>query len=146
MGFIYEVVPEADLEFLKAMKLKDCWGTRLLYVDEGIKWCADRELNAYLVNIGGGYHEMPKLYDLWWNGKVVRIEVEESGRGNIEVGVDVIWLVNSVPIPQDIWDYRDEIMKMIEDAFSVNQSWCDTEFIKSIEVRILCEPEIREDR
>ena len=43
MGFIYEVVPEEELEFLKDMELKDCWGSRLLYVDNETKWCADRE-------------------------------------------------------------------------------------------------------
>ena len=146
MGFVYEVVPEEDLDFLKEMKLKDCWGRKLLYVDEDTKWCADRERNAYLVAIGGGYHEMPYFYDLWWNNHVIRIEGEEGGKGNIEVGVDIVWFINRVPIPKDIWNYKDEVMKIIEEAFLVNQSWCKSKFLKSITVKIECAPEMKEDK
>lgn len=144
MSFIYEVVPEKDTKFFESMGLKNCWGnSELLFLAGHTKWCADRERNAYLVAMGGGYHgEMPYFYDLWWKGNVVRIEAERGGKGNYEMGIDIIWFINRVPIPEKIWESKDEIMEMIEEAFGINSSWCEEKDLKSITVKIECEPEI----
>ena len=146
MGFVYEVVPEEDREFFNSMGLKDCWGREGKCLTKYTEWCADRERNAYLVAIGGGYHEMPHFYDLWWKDHVIRIEAECGGKGNYKVGVDIVWFVNRIPIPKDIWQYKDEIMKMIEEGFLVNRDWCKEKFLKSITVKIECEPEMKEDK
>lgn len=146
MGFVYEVVPEEDRDFLKSMGLKDCWGTELKTITKRTKWCADREQNAYLIGIGGGYHDMPYFYDLWWNGHVIRMEVEEGGKGNVGVGMDIIWIINRIPISEDIWQHRGEVLKMIKDAFSVNRSWCELSELKSITVKIACEVEKVENK
>ncbi|MBP3339274.1 MAG: hypothetical protein J6L69_07710 [Lachnospiraceae bacterium] len=145
MGFVYEVVPEEDREFFKSMGLKDCWGREGKNLSEYTEWCADREKNAYLVGIGGGLHEMPYFYDFWWNGNTIRMEISEGGSGNYETGVDIIWIIEKLPIPQKVWKNRDEIMKMIEEAFSVDSSGCKKQFLKSISVRFDCEPEMEEN-
>ena len=144
MGFVYEVVPEEDREFLKSMGLKNCWGSEALLLSKYTEWSADRERDVYLVAIGGGYNgEMPYFYDLWWKGNVIRIEAECGGKGNYETGVDIIWFINRVPIPEKIWESKDKIMEMIEEAFEVNSDWCKKQFLKSITVKIDCEPELK---
>lgn len=141
MAFVFEKVPEKDYEFFKSMGLKNCWGNGTYLLINGMQWCADRERNAYLVGIGGGYDEMPYFYDLWWNGYVIRMETKRGGKGNYDTGVDIIWIIKRIPIPRDIWEYRNDIIIMINEAFSVNQDRCPTEYLKSISVRIDCEPE-----
>ena len=142
MGFVYEVVPEEDREFFKSMGLKNCWGTEEKILSKYTDWCADRERNAYLIGIGGGLHEMPYFYDFWWNGHIIRMEISEGGNGNYETGVDIIWIIEKLPIPKEIWEYKKEVMGMIEEAFSVNSSGCKKQFLKSISVRFDCEPEV----
>lgn len=148
MGFVYEVVPEKDTEFFESMGLKNCWGnSELLFLAGHTEWCADRERGAYLVAIGGGYHgEMPEFYDLWWKGNVIRIEAVRGGEGSYETGVDIIWFINRVPVPEKIWESKDEIMEMIKEAFAVNSDWCKKQFLKSITVKIECEPEKKGDK
>ena len=146
MGFVYEVVPEEDREFFKSMGLKDCWGIKLLNLSKYTKWCADRERNIFLVNIGGGYRDMPRYYDLWWNGNVIRVEVEEGGRGSYDVGVDIVWNINRVPIPASMWKYKEDIMKSLQEAFLINLGWCEEEFLRTISVKMNCEPEKVEGR
>lgn len=143
MAFVYEIVPEEDKEFWLSMELKNCWGKDPLPFVCKTTWCADRERNAFLNAAGGGFHEVPEFYDLWWNGTTIRIETEPYGyEGNREVGYDIIWKIYRIPIPKLLWDKKDEIIKMIYEAFSVNPRFSKAiEFVKSITVNILCEPE-----
>ena len=145
MGFVFEKVPENDMEFLKSMRLKDCWGINLLNVDEDTEWCVDRERNAYLIGIGGGYREMPHYYDFCWSGQVIRIEAECRGIGNYGVGVGIVWYIHRIPMSKECWQYKDEILKMITEAFGVNRDWCDEKCLKSITVKIMCEIEMLEE-
>lgn len=100
MAFVFEKVPVEDWEFFMSMGLKDCWGSREFDLNKDTKWCADRERNAYLVDIGGEYREMPYYYDLWWNGYTIRMEIGEGGSGNYDVGVNIVWFIHRVPIPE----------------------------------------------
>ena len=146
MAFIYEVVPEKDYEFFKSMGLKNCWGSDALTLNEGYtKWSANREKNAYLVDIGGGLGEVPHFYDLWWNKYVIRMEMYESGSGNYDVGVNICWVIEKISIPKNIWNYKYDVLKMINEAFLVNKGWCRSEYLKSINVKIDCEPEMMEE-
>lgn len=145
MGFVFEKVPEEDWDFFMSMGLKDCWGSNPLNVSECSAWCADRERNAYLVPIGGGFREMPNYYDLWWNGHTIRMEIGDGGNGNYNVGVDLVWFIHKISIPKEIWQYKGEIMNMITDAFSVNEGWCRKECLKSIAVKVMCKAEIAEE-
>ena len=142
MGFVYERVPEEDREFFKSMGLKDCWGREGKCLTKRTKWCADREKNAYLVGIGGGYNgEMPYFYDLWWNSQIIRMEIERGSKGNVETGIEVIWFINRISVPCDIWEYKDKIVEIIEEAFSINRGWCEETELKYITVKINCTPE-----
>lgn len=146
MAFIYEIVPEKDYEFFRSMGLKNCWGNGSLTLSEGsTKWCADRERNAYVVGIGGGYDDMPHFHDLWWNDHIIRLETISGGNGNYDSGVDIIWFIEKIFVPKSIWEYRDEIVKLIDEGFSVDSDWCQPEYLKSISVKFECEPEMVED-
>ncbi|MCM1167190.1 MAG: hypothetical protein NC299_15985 [Lachnospiraceae bacterium] len=85
---------------------------------------------------------MPNYYDLWWNGHTIKIEINCVGDGNYSVGVDITWLINRISIPKEIWKYREEAMKLIIEAFSVNEGWCIKECLKSITVKVMCKSEI----
>lgn len=145
MSFVFEKVPEKDHDFFKSMGLKNCWGNGPHLLISETQWCADREKNAYLVGIGGGHDDMPHFQDLWWNGYVIRMETNRGGKGNYDVGVDIIWFIEKISIPKSIWQYRETIIKMIEEAFAVDYDWCNTEYLKSISVHIDCEPTMEED-
>lgn len=146
MGFVYEVVPEEDFGFLKEMRLLDCWGMKLLYIDKDTKWCADREKNAYLLEIGGGYKGFPNFCDLWWNGNVIRMEITRRATRNEEEEMNIVWYIHKIPIPRAIWENKEEILVMIKEAFEVNKSWCKDKKVNSISVKFMCEPEMMEDK
>ena len=140
MGFIFEKVPEEDWELYNAMGFKNCFGKNMLRADKYTWWCADRERNAYLVGIGGGYQDMPYYYDLWWNGRIIRMEISKRFLKNSNGGIDVIWYVHSIPISEEIWKFKDDVLEMIHEAFAVNRGWSETYELNDITVKIQCEP------
>lgn len=146
MGFVFEKVPEKDWEFYNSMGLKNCWGKNMSRADKYTQWCADRERNVYLVGIGGGYHDMPYFYDLWWNGHIIRMEISKRFAKNSNGRIDVIWYVHSIPISEQIWEYKDDVVEMIKEAFSVNRGWSESYELNNIIVKIQCEPRKLEDK
>lgn len=138
MAFVCEIVQEKDFDFFKSMGLKNCWGTDpKIFLPGRTEWIADRVRNAFLVAIGGGMHDVPLIYDLWWNGYVVRLEVEDfrSG-GNRRESFKLVWDVNKILIPKSIWEKRDLIIKMIEEAMAVNQGGIKKANLNSIIVNM----------
>lgn len=82
-------------------------------------------------------HDVPLIYDLWWNGDVVRLEVEDfQSEGNRRESFKLVWNVNKIFIPKSIWEKRDLIIKMIEDAMLVNQGGVKKENLNTIVVNM----------
>ncbi len=146
MAFVFEKVPEKDYEFFKSMGLKNCWGNGSLSLSKDTKWCADRDRNAYLVRIGGGFNDMPNFHDFWWDGYTIRIEVVRTSTGNYDDGINITWNIMTLPIPNELWEKQTEILKMINEAFSIDLGWCEKEEVRSVNVKIMCEPEIVEGK
>lgn len=138
MAFVFEKVPEDDWEFFESMGLKNCWGTKPQILLPGrSEWIADRTQNAFLVPIGGGMHDVPLIYDLWWDGVVIRLEAENyRSEGNRRENFKLVWDINKILIPRSGWEKRDLIIKMIEDAMSVNQDGVKKEHLNSITVNM----------
>lgn len=143
MAFVKEVVPEKDREFWLSMELKNCWGNAPHPLLKSRTWCADRERNAYLIGIGGGMHDLPLFYDLWWNGIITRVEALEASTGNATTGIHMVWNIIKVPIPEEIWEKRSDVMELIKDAFYVEINIKLKKFVKSITVNINCVPELK---
>ena len=142
MAFIYEVIPENDRELVLSMGFKDFTGYRPLLISSRARWCADRERNAFLKGIGGGMRDIPLFFDLWWNGEVVHIEVNDLGsEGNMNDGYDLNWNILKIIIPEFLWNKKDEILDMINEAFSINNAGIETKYVNSINVNIRCMPE-----
>lgn len=137
MAFVYEVVPEKDKEFWVSLGIKNCWGIDLLRFATGSVWCADRERNAYLIGVGGGMHDVPLMSDLWWNGNVIRIEWDNNqntGNRRLPKGLSVVWNIHKIFIPPSIMDQKDTVVKMVEEAFSVDCDGAKKENVLSISV------------
>jgi hypothetical protein len=137
MAFVYEVVPEKDKEFWVSLGIKNCWGIDLLRFATGSVWCADRERNAYLIGVGGGMHDVPLMSDLWWNGNVIRIEWDDNqntGNRRLPKGLSVVWNIHKIFIPPSIMDQKDTVVKMVEEAFSVDCDGAKKENVLSISV------------
>jgi len=143
MAFVFENIPDKDLEVLKSLKIKDWSGAQLHPFRTGEKWCVDRERNAFSIALGGGREDMPLYWSFWWNNQETRIEViRRSGGGNIETGWYIKREIVRIPVPQNLFDKRDELMKMIEEAFSIDAGYHKAGTVKSISVEIKCLPEI----
>lgn len=138
MAFVYEIVQEKDYDFFKSMGLKNCWGTKpLIFLPGRSEWTADRVRNAFLVAIGGGMLDVPNFYDLWWNGYVVRLEVEDFRcEGNRRESFKLVWDVYKIYVPKAVWEKRDLIIKMIEEAMLVNQGGVEKAHLNSIIVNM----------
>lgn len=138
MAFVYEIVQEKDFDFFKSMGLKNCWGTKpQIFLPGRTEWIADRDRNAFLVAIGGGMHDVPLIYDLWWNGYVVRLEADDfRSTGNRRDSFKLVWDVNKILIPKSIWEKRDLILKMIEEGMSVDQGGVKKANLNSIIVNM----------
>lgn len=138
MAFVYEIVQEKDFDFFKSMGLKNCWGTKpQIFLPGRSTWTADRVRNAFLVAIGGGMHDVPNYYDLWWNGYIVRLEVEDfRSEGNRRESFKLVWDVYKIYVPKAVWEKRDLIIKMIEEAMLVNQGGVEEANLNSIIVNM----------
>lgn len=138
MAFVYEIVQEKDFDFFNSMGLKNCWGTKpQIFLPGRTEWIVDRVRNAFLVAIGGGMHDVPLIYDLWWNGYVVRLEADDfRSEGNRHDSIKLVWDVNKILIPKSIWEKRDLILKMIEEGMSVNQGGVKKSNLNSIIVNM----------
>ena len=135
MAFVYEVVQEKDYDFFESMELQNCWGTDLKdLVPESTTWAYDRSKNAFYVDIGGGMHDVPLIHRLWWDGHIISVEVG----GGIEYGDTdvVVWVVNKITIPKAIWEQRDLVCGMINDALSVHCDGEEEEDVDSITVKM----------
>ena len=135
MSFVYEIVPEKDYDFFESMHLKSPFGKGYICVTKYTRWCADREKNAFLVPIGGKMYDMPYFIDLWWNGCIIEMEVEEYGK-RVDGRVIIGWKVVDFPIPYDYWAKKDLIVSIAKEALiELKQN----NFEDMLEPQILCE-------
>ena len=82
-------------------------------------------------------HDVPLIYDLWWNGYVVRLEADDfRSTGNRRESFKLVWDVNKIFIPKSIWEKRDLILKMIEEGMSVDQGGVKKANLNSITVNM----------
>lgn len=142
MSFVYEIVPEQDREFFDSMHLKNPFGKGHIYVTKHSHWCADRERNAFLVPIGGGMHDTPYFVDLWFNGAVVIMEIEQYGKrinGDVVIGWDVVDML----IPSKIWEKKELIVSIVEEALMKLQQ---NDFEDMLKPKVSCECRMMEEK
>lgn len=135
MAFVYEIIPEKDHEFFNSMRLPNPVKKGYISITKGDCWCADRERNAYIIELGGGMYDMPYFIDLWWNGCIVAMEAEEYGK-RIDGRVIVGWKVVDFPIPYYYWDKKDLIVSIVREALKELKKY---DFEDMLEPQISCE-------
>ena len=142
MVFVYERVRPEDEELWNSIGWKD-WGGNPLSFSKYNKWCVDRERNAYLKAIGG-LIDMPDYYDFYYKGAIVRMEISNwcdfvlNPEDDFET--DIAWYIDNMYIPESIWEDREEIVKLVKEAFSVNTSAAAPGSLEHIAVEMQCEP------
>lgn len=84
--------------------------------------------------MGGGRADEPYIWTFWWDGYEVRIEVYNgpSNKYTNSIHGKKIRIVERIIIPQNGFDKKDEILKLILEAFSANSD--------KIITKIECEP------
>lgn len=140
MAFVYEIVPEKDYAFFDLMHLKNPFGQGYIYVTKHSHWCADRKRNAFLVPLGGRMHDTPYFIDLWIDGQIVVMEVEQYGKrenGKVIVG----WEVVDIIIPSNIWNKRNLIVSIIKEAL---KELHQNEFEEMLTPKVSCECRVLE--
>ena len=142
MAFVYERVRPEDEELWNSIGWKS-WNGRAESFSLYNRWCIDRERNACLLAIGG-FIDMPDYYDFCYKGVIVRMEVSEWAEVVSKPGeprkADFYWRVNNMSIPESIWGDREEIVKLVKEAFSVNTSAAPMSRARNIFVEVRCEP------
>ena len=142
MAFVYERVHPEDEELWNSIGWRDWKNDPLSYANYR-KWCIDRGRKAYLKGIGG-FIDMPDYYDFCYKGVIVRMEVSVWGEDVSEPGgprrETLEWYIDNICIPESIWGDREEIVKLVKEAFSVNTSAAPASRISSISVEIENEP------
>ncbi|MBR4305289.1 MAG: hypothetical protein IKT78_00400, partial [Ruminiclostridium sp.] len=60
MAFVCEKISSEDLKYVRSLGIKDCTGHGLKHFLEGLSgWSIDRDRQAFLIALGGGYKDMP---------------------------------------------------------------------------------------
>lgn len=139
MAFIYEEVGEENRGLWESIGWKD-WGGNEFAYSKRRYWTINKDENAYLVAIGG-YIDMPHYHDFSYEGRIVRMEVFYLAEGSIEVGMTFNWKIERMYIPKSLWSKKDDVIRLVEDAFSVTRNLVPIEKVVNINVEIQCEPE-----
>lgn len=139
MGFVYEKVGEENRELWESIGWKD-WGESPIPFCPITKWSIDKEQQIYMQPIGG-YIDMPDYHDLAYKGIIIRMEVIPRGNGTRATGFNKVWIINRIYIPKSIFEEKEQILEVIKESFSVYRGGTAESRVKSISVKISCEPE-----
>ena len=117
MAFVCEKIPSEDIEYVQSLGIKNCTGHRLFQFFEGkTGWSIDRNRQAFLINLGGGYKDMPYFWAFLYKGLECRVEKEQDIRQTPEG--KRINRISRVIIPHELSTQKDDILKMILEAFA----------------------------
>ncbi len=139
MSFVYEEVGEENKAIWESIGWKN-WSGNPLGSYKRQQWSIDKERKIYLVKIGG-YIDMPKYWDMSYEGRIIRMEVVGGAKGNRNTGVVFNWKIMKINIPQSLWEKRKDVIKEITNAASVVRNLTPIEKVIAINVEVLCEPE-----
>lgn len=139
MAFIYGKVGEENRELWESIGWKN-WGDEKMTFSRHDRWSADKERNIYMQPIGG-FIDMPDYYDLFFEGRIVRMEVFCWTQGNRAEGVVFCWKIKRIYIPKSIWNKKEQVIHEINNSFKVVHNLTPIENVKEINVEIQCEPE-----
>lgn len=145
MAFVYEAVGEKDHELFESLGFKNFRADHPINFGDITRWCSDREREFYLVYTGT-FREEPYCFDLYYKGRIVRIETDSYSLLNDEGYRDKKWFIDNINIPKSIWLEKDAIMEVIQDAFSVHTGSIELERPESviITIKVRCKPSMVE--
>jgi len=88
------------------------------------KWTIDRGNKAFLVLVntkGGAYEGTPltSRYVLSWHGNVVTMSARCSDPARESIGIVMAWEIFDIKVPESLRSKNEEVLKLIDGAFSV---------------------------
>lgn len=81
-------------------------------------WTIDRARNVYLICVNTGGREAPGFYVLGVNGTVVLFNFEESGQGNLKIGVRRQYRITNLRAPVGLELSSDELRGLVKEAMT----------------------------
>lgn len=129
MAFKNEKIPEQDREWL--VKLVTYQNVKA--ISRGVHgvhnfepltrnwWTANREQNAYFIPIGGGGRpddvgRMPYTV-LIMDRQVVLVNDIRRWSGNVQEGIDALYEIHNLTVPDSLKHRREEIERLLRDAY-----------------------------
>lgn len=136
MAFVNELISDEDKKRIDWSKFK-AWPHSDSH--QPWKWTIDKQLNVFLVMLGGRgrEEEHPETYALSWKGDVIRFEAERDGKDTFGTGVDMSWKIFHIAIPPNLEEQRQEILGVLREAIDAHGSIYKREQVKSVRIEIV---------
>jgi hypothetical protein len=100
-------------------------------------WTVDRERGVYLVSLGGGFGDMPRIFALVLPEGTVRIEGRSSEQGAIAArAVEIEWNVSAVRIPRALASRTGQILALVREALDAHGMSFDREPVRSVKISL----------
>ena len=99
------------------------------------RWAVDRARGYYVVSLGGGFAEIPKIFALVTPGGIVQIEglVDRTGRP-ADRSIQVSWQITAVLIPRSLAAEGPQLMAVVEEALHSYGSHFNTDPVQSVRI------------
>lgn len=118
---LQEITP-ADQPLASSLDMKNWVGGPLEDITDYDEWVINEARNVILISLGGGSHEIPSMYDLFYKGRRIRIEsggdrasshLEEHADGSRTFTVFI-----SLAVPLDLKDEYEHVRDLTVEAFA----------------------------
>ena len=135
MPFVNEDIPEEDKEWFNSFGFKSPYTDKTV---EPRKWTIDRERNIFLCSLAGSGSRMmdqPRFFAMVAKDFVVNVETYMEMHGNIWDGIEILWEIEKIFIPDVFEIDANEITELIREALTAHGDVYDTENITKIEFK-----------
>ena len=133
MAFTFEIISSEDLKYVRSLGIKDCTGHGLKHFPEGLSgWSIDRNRQAFLIGLGGGYKDMPHFLAFLYKGLECRVEEEQEIKQTPEG--KKFNRISRVIIPYELSTHKDDILTMILEAFDAQKNYAEISLGRKVDI------------
>ncbi len=129
MAFVNEIVSNEGMEFLKSFHFPTplgCGSGEWIehYFHFGsTKWLIDKERDIVFITLCGQGHRFDRQYPptyhyLIWKGQPIEVESYRKGYGNNNIGIKVVWEIESIVIPSTLNVSGDSVIDTLKEVIT----------------------------